>query len=237
MPKLKLGELLIKAGVINPDQLKAALNEQKRWGKRLGTTMVEMGLLTEQVLRRALSKQLNLPSVDFSKVDDIDRGLLDKVTQDLAEKFHMMPLALRSDKGRETLHLAMADPTNIDAVTEIEFKTGYTVKVYVSTVSAIERAIRRFYMGQQFEHLEPETERGVSGQSDDEDEMVLVRGVVEQTMEADGRGQSASYDHVDSSANATGSRLSPEIQAIVTILVRKNLISAEEFFTELEKTK
>jgi type IV pilus assembly protein PilB len=237
MPKLKFGELLLKAGAINEAQLKAALNEQKRWGKRLGTTMVEMGILTEQVLRRALSKQLNLPSVDFSKVENIDTSLLEKISQELAEKYHMIPLALRSERGRETLHLAMADPTNVEAVSEIEFSTGYTVKVYISSVSAIDRAIRRFYMGQHFDNLEPEMERGVSGQDDDEEQMVLVRGVMEQTMEADGRSQATSYDKVDSSAETTGVRLSPEIQALVAVLVRKGLFSAEEYFTELEKIR
>jgi type IV pilus assembly protein PilB len=142
----RLGELLIEAGVLDPSQLDAALTEQKKWGGKLGRTVVEMGFVDEDSMMRALSRQLNLPAVDLDTAK-----LPPTVTQllgvDICERYGVFPLG--ADLKAGTLQLATSDPTSVEAQRDITFKTGLKVQAAVATGSGIDRAIRRLYYGEQ----------------------------------------------------------------------------------------
>ncbi len=145
MPRRKrIGEILLEAGLINEDQLTAALSSQKTWGGRLGSTLVRMGFVKEEDILRCLSAQLRLPSVDFRKVRISPRAVA-AIPQRIAEKYHVMPVAVKEELGKKSVILAMADPTNLDAIAEIEFQTGVNVRPVVATESSIARAIDYYY--------------------------------------------------------------------------------------------
>ena len=145
--KKKLGEILLEAGVIDKFQLKSALAEQAKWGGRLGNHLVQMGTLTEDLLVKALSKQLKIPNLDLSQMA-VTPDVLELVPQEIAEKFHLVPVAVKKIANKKTLIVAMSDPTNLDAVDELQFRTGHIIKPAVAGDTAIELAIRRFYYGE-----------------------------------------------------------------------------------------
>ena len=90
--RIKIGDLLVKAGVITELQLKAALSEQQQWGGKLGDILVRMEFLTEEVLVRALSKQTGIARADLT--GEGDKGALSVVSADTAEEFGVVPVGL-----------------------------------------------------------------------------------------------------------------------------------------------
>ena len=138
----KLGQLLIASGVITEEQLKQALNVQKKEGGRLGTTLVKLGFLTEEKLVTFLSKQYGVPSINLSDYK-IDPSILKLVPADMAKKYLILPVA----RVGATLTVSMADPSNVFAIDDVKFMTGYNVEVVVSSESAIINGISTYYLG------------------------------------------------------------------------------------------
>lgn len=145
----RLGDLLIEAGLISETQLKAGLNEQRKWGGRLGRTVVELGFVTETAIGLVLAKQLELPSVDLDTTTLPDAAPT-WLRLDLCERYGVFPLAI--NPGARAISIATSDPTNLEHLQAIEFATNLKVMPTVATASAIERAIRKYYFG---EHVEP----------------------------------------------------------------------------------
>jgi hypothetical protein len=144
--RIRIGDLLVKAGVITELQLKAALAEQQQWGGKLGDILVRMEFLTEEVLVRALSKQTGIARADLT--GDPDVGALAVVPADTAEEFGLVPIALK-DQGR-TLLVAMSDPLNISATDHLVSLTGgRKVETRLAGASAIRHAISRWYRGEE----------------------------------------------------------------------------------------
>ena len=145
----RLGDLLIEAGLITETQLKAGLNEQRKWGGRLGRTLVELGIITETAISAVLAKQLELPSVDLDTMR-LPAAAPTWLRLDLCERYGVFPLAI-NPAGR-AISIATSDPTNLEHLQALEFATNLKVMPTVTTASAIERAIRKYYFG---EHVEP----------------------------------------------------------------------------------
>ena len=143
--KRRLGEILMDAGLLSETQLKAALQEQRKWGGKLGRTLVEMGIVDEDSMARALSRQLNIPVVDLDSVR-LPPGVVQLLRIDVAERYGVFPLG--GDPAQKLLHVASADPTNLEALQELSFQTGMRVQQSVSSASGIDRAIRRYYYGE-----------------------------------------------------------------------------------------
>jgi type IV pilus assembly protein PilB len=154
-PKKRLGEILVAASVIDELQLKSALSEQRKWGGRLGRTLVEMGFVEEPVLVRALSKQLGLPAVDLDQVQ-VTQDLTQALRVDLAEHYSVFPVSV--EKRHKILQLATAEPTNYEAEKELTFHTGMRIQLVLAGPRAIEKAIRRHYHG---EEIRPVASPGV----------------------------------------------------------------------------
>ncbi len=143
--KRRLGEILLDAGLLTEPQLLAALAEQRRWGGKLGHTLVQLGFVNEGAMAHALSHQLDLPTVDLDELEpSVPVESLLRV--DLAEGYGVFPVSY--DEAQGTLVLATSDPTNTDALQELAAHSGCTVHVMVSSASAIERAIRLHYHGE-----------------------------------------------------------------------------------------
>jgi len=142
--RIRIGDLLVKAGVITDAQLKQALAEQHQWGGKLGDILVRMEFVTEDVLVRALSKQSGIPRADL--VGEAPKSALEKVPPETAEEFGLVPLALQDD-GR-TLVLAMSDPLNIMVTDHLRSITGCRIVSQIAGATAIRDAISRWYRGE-----------------------------------------------------------------------------------------
>lgn len=137
---LKLGEILIKHGLITREHLEKALEHQKVHGGKLGTNIVQLGFVTEEDITRCLSKQFGVPSVNLSFFE-IDGSVLELVPSEVCRKYDLIPV----NKAGATLTVAMADPTNIHAINDINFITGYSVEPVVAAESSIKEAIDKYY--------------------------------------------------------------------------------------------
>jgi type IV pilus assembly protein PilB len=136
----RLGEVLQKRGDLTPEQLGKALEQQKEHGGALSTHLVKLGFVTEEKLLSYLEREYRLPVVDPLSLD-IPREVLGVVPQTLVLKHHLVPTSL----VRSTLTLAMADPSNLMAINEVKFLTGYDVKVAVAAPTVIQHSIERYY--------------------------------------------------------------------------------------------
>lgn len=144
-PRRRLGDLLIEAGLLSEQQLKIALNEQRKWGGRLGRTVVEMGFVTETAIGQVLAKQLSLPSFDLD-TEPVNPQAATWLRLDICERYGVFPLGI--NHRDRTISIATSDPTNLEHLQAIEFATNMKVLPTVATASAIERAIRRYYFGE-----------------------------------------------------------------------------------------
>lgn len=171
--KKRLGEILTDAGLINATQLASALNSQKTWGGKLGSTLVRMGFVREEDLLRCLSAQLRLPSVDFAKVRIAPKAL-QAIPHRIAEKYNVIPVALKEEMGKKTIILAMSDPTNLDTISEIQFQTGVNIRPVVATESAISRAVDQHYLHQKVKEQYGYEKRVDLSRVSDAEEMIIV---------------------------------------------------------------
>lgn len=139
---IKLGELLLKANVINEAQLKAALDEQKRWGGKLGEILVRMTFVTEDLMVKALAKQLNIPRMDLDGLPATPKAVLSRVPHDLARDLQAVPLQLKEDK---TLVVAMWEPTNLEQIDTLQKVSRCKISPVIATPTQIARLIARSY--------------------------------------------------------------------------------------------
>ncbi|HZZ85354.1 MAG TPA: hypothetical protein VFE30_12505 [Anaeromyxobacteraceae bacterium] len=146
-PKKRLGEMLIEAGVIDETQLKAALGHQRRWGGKLGQSLVDMKMTTENHIVEALAKRFGYEVVDLRSLAPSPAldAALQLVPRDLATRHTFLPFAV--DAG--SLSVAMSDPSNIGAVDELSFRTGKRIKVALAGDREVYDAVRRFYYAEE----------------------------------------------------------------------------------------
>lgn len=137
---LRLGDLLLKAQLITQDQLNKALEEQRSLGGRLGEVLLRLGYVSEEDIIECLSHQFGVPSINLRHFE-IDEAVAKLVPVDLLRKYNVVPV----NKTGATLTVAMADPTNIFAMDEITFMTGYRVEPVVASEEAIRAAIDRHF--------------------------------------------------------------------------------------------
>jgi len=140
MARKRIGEILIEAGVLDEAGLRAALVEQKRWGGQLGRILVEMNLVSENLLVKALSHQLTFPTVELMQ-QTFDPTILDLVPGDLAEQHNIVPFRVEG----KFLDVAMSDPTNLGIIDELRIRTQLNVRPYIAGPRAIEKALAKFY--------------------------------------------------------------------------------------------
>ncbi len=136
----KLGELLTRSGKINQTQLNEALVLQKEQGGRLGTNLVKLGYLTEKELVDSLAQHFRVPSVDLSGME-VDEAVIKIIPADIARKYTILPVS----KSGATVTVAMIDPTNVFAMDDVKFMTGYRVEPVVASETAIRSSIDRYY--------------------------------------------------------------------------------------------
>ncbi len=149
--RLRLGETLIEAKVLKPEELERALALQQRRQLRLGTILLQEGFVTEPQLIQALSHQLSIPWVSLWHIDIHDQ-LLQMVPVNVAEEFFLIPIYIRSTKdGKRALYVAMNDPTDDAALRFVSASAGMPVKPMIAGPSDIAEAIRVYYYDEEDE--------------------------------------------------------------------------------------
>ena len=138
----RLGELLIRQNLISNQQLQKAQEEQRRTGGRLGYNLTKLGYIKEQDLTTFLSKHYGVPPVNLAEME-ISPDIIQLIPKEVAEKHQILPI----DKSGANLIVAMADPSNIYAMDDLKFLTGYNIEPVVASESAIKEAIEKYYSG------------------------------------------------------------------------------------------
>lgn len=136
----RLGEMLVKAGLITQDQLQKALAQQEVSGGRIGANLVKLGFITEDEITSFLSRQYGVPSINLSHFE-IDPQVIKLIPPEIAQKHLVIPI----NRTGSVLTVAMADPSNIFAIDDIKFMTGYKVEPVVAAESAIRNTINKYY--------------------------------------------------------------------------------------------
>jgi type IV pilus assembly protein PilB len=136
----RLGEILIKEKLLTPAQLEQALEYQKQHGGRLGSCLMKMGFVSDDDITGVLSRQYGVPSINL-KYYEVDAAVIKLIPQDTAVRYQVVPLS----RVGSTLTIAMTDPTNVFAMDDIKFMTGFNVEPVVASESSIAEAIHKFY--------------------------------------------------------------------------------------------
>src|SRR5438067_6333099 len=137
---VRIGELLLKEKLITAEQLQQALGQQKSNGGKLGYNLVKMGFVKDEQITALLSKQYGVPAINLAGFK-IDLTIIKLVPTETARKHQILPLS----RSGSTLTIAMTDPTNVFAMDDIKFMTGYTVEPVVASEVAITDAIEKYY--------------------------------------------------------------------------------------------
>jgi type IV pilus assembly protein PilB len=137
---VRIGELLLKEKRISPEQLQEALNYQRQHGGKLGFNLIKLGYVKDDEITALLSKQYGVPSIALGQFD-VDAAVVKLVPAETAQKYQIIPLS----RSGATLTIAMTDPTNVFAMDDIKFMTGYNVEPVVASETAVVEAIQKYY--------------------------------------------------------------------------------------------
>src|SRR5213083_1427163 len=137
---VRIGELLLKEKRISAEQLQQALTYQKANGGKLGFNLVKMGFVKDEEITALLSKQYGVPSINLTQFE-VDSAVIKLIPADTAQKYQIVPLS----RAGATLTIAMTDPTNVFAMDDIKFMTGYNVEPVVASETAVIDAIQKYY--------------------------------------------------------------------------------------------
>jgi len=217
-----IGEILKEAGLITETHLRSALAQQKRFGGRVGEHLVKAALITSQQLLDALSHQLGVAKINFKK-SHIYEEALRLVPREACLRYQCVPVAVKNDKGHRKLLLAMADPTNYEAIQEIEFRSAHSVVTALASETDIAKAIEYCY------HIDGLREsHGLEETAD----------VIELDTELLGANMEPIIINPEGEFTERDSRFKDqELRALVDLLIEKNVFSRAEFRDHLEKLK
>ena len=136
----RLGELLVREKLISLAQLRAAQDEQQRSGANLGFTLAKLGYISDTEITNFLSQQYRVPTVNLEEYE-IDAEILKLVSREQCEKHKIVPIS----RAGSSLIVAMADPTNLNAIDDLKFLTGYNIEPVIASETAILGAVEKYY--------------------------------------------------------------------------------------------
>jgi len=137
---VRIGEVLLRERRITPAQLKEAIDYQKANGGRLGVNLVKLGFISDAELTTLLSQQYGVPSVNLADIE-VDPAVVKLIPAETAFKYQVLPLA----RSGATLTIAMSDPTDVFAMDDVKFMTGYGVEPVVASEVALQAALAKYY--------------------------------------------------------------------------------------------
>ncbi|MEP6903359.1 MAG: ATPase, T2SS/T4P/T4SS family [Actinomycetota bacterium] len=136
----KLGEILVRENLITSQQLRDALEYQRTNGGRLGSNLIKLGIISDDVITAVLSRQYGVPSINL-ELFQIEDETIKLISQEVALKYTVLPIS----KVGATLTLAMADPTNVFAMDDIKFMTGLNVEPVIASEASLQSSITKYY--------------------------------------------------------------------------------------------
>jgi type IV pilus assembly protein PilB len=216
------------AGLLTENQLRAALAEQRKWGGKLGHTLVQMGFVDESSMVHALSRQLHIPAVELDGLTPPDY-VLKLFRLDLAERYSVFPVA--ADTAHKTLTLASADPSNVEALQELAFHTDQKIQVVVASPSAIDRAIRKYYYGGASNSTASPEQFGLSEPTYEFTPPAPLRLSSPREAELQQRMEALSQQVADLQQMVASQARS--LSALIEVLEASGTLSREEFFAQL----
>ena len=140
MESLQLGQILVKANLITPEQLEEGLALQKTSGGRIGSNLAKLGYISEEEIASHLSRQYGVPPADLGNAK-IDPAILKLIPAEVAHKYMIIPLR----RSGSTLTVAMVNPVDIFAIDDVRFMTGYNIKPMVAPETSIQNALNKYY--------------------------------------------------------------------------------------------
>jgi hypothetical protein len=261
--RLKLGEILVEAGVIDEMQLASALGEQSRWGRRLGVTLVKLGMVEEVHLIRALATQLGLPVASLAGKRIAD-DVVALVPARIASEHGVMPLFKKREGTKTQLFVGMEDPSNLAVLDDLGFLTGMEIHPVMIGPTELGEAIDRYYLvgGVAPANRRPEPnemlgERNlrslVDTETADEGADSQAAAASDAVAAAPSRDRSIDLDEtvekppvnelpdglLDDIANALedSQKSRVVVRAIVQILIEKGIVTLEEVQTQVARQK
>src|ERR1051326_8603196 len=136
----RLGGLLVKEKIITPEQLQQAVKVQKETNCRLGSALVKLGFLSDEDVTNFLSRQYGVPAINLAYFE-IDATVVKLIPYETAKRYQILPLS----RVGSSLTIAMVDPTNVFAMDDIKFMTGFNIEPVVASETAISDAIDKAY--------------------------------------------------------------------------------------------
>src|SRR5260221_1467039 len=136
----QIGELLLKENMVTPQQLQEGLGHQKMNGGKLGKAFVSLGYVLDEEITSLLSRQSGVPSINLDHFE-VDPAIIKIIPSETSRKYQILPLS----RSGATLTIAMADPTNVFAMDDIKFMTGYNVEPVVASETSLEDASEQDY--------------------------------------------------------------------------------------------
>jgi len=137
---VKVGQLLVTAGIITQDQLNEALEAQRHDGEKLGDVLVKMGYVDEETISTLLSEQYGIPFVDLNGYE-IEPSVINLIPSEICQKYELIPIK----RTGSTLMVAMVEPTNVYSLDDIKFMTGLNIEPVLALESSIKEAIEKYY--------------------------------------------------------------------------------------------
>lgn len=174
MARERLGELLLRSGLLTQAQLVGALREQARTGIRLGQILVDHGLIDEVTLYDALAKVAGMERFQLRSAI-LERSALSLVTGEYALEHGLIPIKV--DVPQRTLHVAITDPTNIAPVDELAFRLGLKIKLSIASETEIQRVVRHHFYGEPLDRDPRNAQRPGGPQRVDIKEAHIVHGM------------------------------------------------------------
>lgn len=242
--RMKLGEMLLKKGLVTKEELDTAVEYQKSLGGKIGGIIVKLGYMTDEALTREIARHYNMEVTDLANMI-LPVNLLKAVPRDIVEKHHLIPV----HQTNNVLTVCMSDPTDYEALDELQFVTGKKIETTLATRDSIKRAIAEY-----LETMEREEKkaRGVVVQSDKPKSAGRLRPASQGSLAALRDATESSLidsvkNRLNSDAAKEGNKLSTMAitradlrSAVIPLLVKKGLINENELFdavTELLKRK
>ena len=141
--KIRMGDLLVAAGAITEDELQQALALQKEKGTRLGRTLLESGLISQELLIATLTQQLGVEFIDLKGVK-LDDDTLQLIPEDIIMKYKVLPIGF-DENNPNLLKVAMSDPMDIIAIDDLSIITGAQIEAMLAMEEDLDDAIAKFY--------------------------------------------------------------------------------------------
>jgi hypothetical protein len=223
--KKKLGDMLKDAGIIDDFQLQTALSHQRSWGGKLGTILIEMDFVKEEQLAKVISDKLRIPYVNLFE-PPVPEAVIKLIKPEIAKKYQVMP----AKKEGGALVLAMLDPLDIEAVDEIRFITGLSIKPSLALVSEIKDAIRKYYDGEAVDRKQAATPL-YHREHDSGGKMEVIHGSDLNMPKAPTPDASSPILSWEATAQRSLDDNKLRLDALISLLIEKGLITREELMS------